>query len=192
MRRVGMLLLGAILAATAGAQSNKPAPQPIGLAFTWNAVHAPATFGGDFWMQGADFQLHVPLWRGLGEVTDVGGMHTANINSSGVGLDVVTITFGPRYTWSRGKVSLYGQGLAGLAFGFNSAFPAPAASNASANGLAVLAGGGLDVAVRRHFAVRLLEADWLRTQLPNGVTNVENDLRIGAGVTLHFGRQAPR
>jgi hypothetical protein len=45
-------------------------------------------------------------------------------------------------------------------------------------------GGGMNLLVSRHLAVRAFEADWLRTGLPNGTTNVQNNLHVGAGVVI--------
>jgi len=44
------------------------------------------------------------FWRGLGVVADVNGHHTANMHVSRVGLDLVTATFGPRYTLPIGEL----------------------------------------------------------------------------------------
>jgi hypothetical protein len=48
-------------------------------------------------------------------------------------------------------------------------------------------GGGLDVNVSRHIAIRAAQADWLYTQFPNGVDNRQNNLRITAGIVFRFG-----
>jgi hypothetical protein len=122
-------------------------------------------------------------------VADVSGLHTANAgNSSGVGLDLVTATFGPRYTWSspRGRYAVFGQVLAGEGNGFHSVFPGPSGANDSADGLAVYIGGGLNLQLKHRFAVRAIEANWLRTQMPNATTNVQNNLRLGAGLIYRF------
>jgi hypothetical protein len=37
----------------------------------------------------------------------------------------------------------------------------------------------------RHLSVRLIEVNWLRTQLPNSTTNIQNDLELGAGIVFH-------
>ena len=49
-----------------------------------------------------------------------------------------------------------------------------------------LAGGGMNLRTSPHVYVRVFEADWLRTQLPNTTTNVQNNLRVGAGVAFRF------
>jgi hypothetical protein len=185
-----VLLLGAMTMAGSLAAQTVPArtkSRPrFDTAFTWDGAHAQIAGGGSFWMNGAGFQLHVPFWRGLGVVADIAGTGTSDMGSTGVGLDLITVDFGPRYTWSRRRMSFYAQGLAGQAFGFNGLFPAPRAANSSDDSLAALAGGGIDASLRPHLALRLVEADWLRTQLPNSAANVQNDLRLSAGIVLRF------
>jgi hypothetical protein len=51
---------------------------------------------------------------------------------------------------------------------------------------ALQVGGGVDLRLSPHFAIRPLQADWLRTQFPNGATNVQNDLRLGAEIVFRF------
>ena len=110
------------------------------------------------------------------------------MNSAGAGLDMVTATFGPRYTWSprHARYELFGQGLAGVANGFNSVFPNVLGAQSVANSLAVKAGGGMNLNLKRHLALRLFEADYLRTQLPNSTNNAQNSLQLGAGLVLRF------
>jgi hypothetical protein len=38
----------------------------------------------------------------------------------------------------------------------------------------------------------LAEADWLRTQMPNSSDNVQNNLRLGAGLVWHFKKPIQR
>jgi peptidoglycan-associated lipoprotein len=47
-------------------------------------------------------------------------------------------------------------------------------------------GGGMDIDLTPRIAVRVLQADWLRTQLPNGASNVQNSLQLGAGIVWHL------
>jgi hypothetical protein len=37
----------------------------------------------------------------------------------------------------------------------------------------------------RHVSLRVIQANWLRTQMPNATTNVQNNLLLGAGVVFH-------
>ena len=165
-----------------------PATSSLEVAITYDASRANLIAGDSFWMEGGAVQVHGQFWHGLGVVADVTGLHTANINNSGIGLDMVTATFGPRYTWSpeHARYSIFGQALAGVANGMNSLFPATPLPHSSAGSLAVQLGGGVDLPLKRHIAVRAFEADWIRTQMPNLTTGVQNNLKLGAGVVFRF------
>jgi Outer membrane protein beta-barrel domain len=146
-----------------------------------------ASTSQNFWMQGGSIELGANLYRGWGIAADVTGTHTGSIGTSGLQLSLVTTTFGPRYRWHADRrLSLYGQGLIGEANGFRSVFPATAGSQPDANGFAAQVGGGIDYRLSDRFAFRVLDAAWLRTRLPNSTDNVENNLRLGAGVVLRF------
>jgi hypothetical protein len=185
-----LLLLGAITTIPLAAQSEPAAPH-FEVAATYNAIRSNLIGSNSFSTQGGSVQAGGRFWRGLGVITDVAGMHTGNVLSSGVGLDVITATLGPRYTWlpAQRKLSLFGQGLVGEASGFNSVFPSPSGATSEAHGLAVLVGGGMNVNLSRRLGLRAIQADWVRTQLPNSTTGVQNNLRIGAGVVYRFGSE---
>jgi hypothetical protein len=158
------------------------------LAVSYDATRTNVTTGTNFWMQGGSVAAEGRFYRGLGVVAEVAGLHAANINSSGVDLDMVTATFGPRYTWQipNRRLQLFGQELLGQANGFHSVFPNVSGAAGSAYALAVQTGGGVSVPLSPRLRVRVLEADWLRTQLPNGTTKVQNSLRLGAGIVWHL------
>jgi hypothetical protein len=181
-----VLLVGFCMVAAPGAWGQ--ARSSLEVAITYDASRANIVPGDTFWMRGGSVQIHGRFWRGLGVVADVAGLHTANANGAGEGLDLVTATFGPRYTWplAHRRFALFGQALAGEANGFQSVFPTTNGVNDSANGLALKVGGGMDVSLSRRLAVRVFEADWLRTQLPNSTTGVQNNLRLGAGLVFKF------
>jgi hypothetical protein len=155
---------------------------------TYDATLSNAITGKSFWMQGGSVQVHGQFYRGLGVVADIAGMHTGNINSSGVGLDMVTATFGPRYTWSpaHARCALFGQALVGDAIGFNSVFPGVKGVTDTSYNLAVKAGGGMNIALSPRLALRAFEANWVRTELPNSTTNVQNNVSLGTGVVMRF------
>ena len=46
--------------------------------------------------------------------------------------------------------------------------------------------GGLDLRVNPRFSIRLVEADYLLTTFDNGSNNHQNNLRVSAGVVIHF------
>lgn len=142
----------------------------------------------NFWMQGGSIELGADVWKGLGFGLNISGSHAGFIGSSNVPLSLQTITVGPRYRWHSGhKVSLYGEAMIGTANGFNSLFPTQFGSDRSANSSALQVGGGVDYRLSHHFSARLLDAAWLRTQLPNSTNNVQNTLGLGSGIVLRFG-----
>jgi hypothetical protein len=68
------------------------------LAFTYDASRGNIVSGSNFWMQGGSFQIHGQFWRRLGAVADTGCLHFGDAQGTGVGLDLVTATFEPRFT----------------------------------------------------------------------------------------------
>lgn len=191
-RMNAILLSLAVWAAPLTAQTPPRAPVrmslPVDVAITYSGTYAELTSRGTFWMQGGGVELHGRFYGGIGVVADIDGMHAAKINSAGDSLDLVVATFGPRYTWpvANGKYEMFGQALAGEAFGFNSIFPATAGVASSQFGLAVKAGGGMNIALARHLALRACEVDWVRTQLANASDNAQNNLQAGAGLVFRF------
>ena len=195
MRFVYGIVVGVVALLPAGlwAQQKKAQSQEVDLAITYSAQHGSLTSGESFWAQGGSAELTATFYHGLGMATNVTGTHAANISSSGVGLTLVTATFGPTYTWalpqhrnSPGQLRFLGESLIGIANGVGSVFPDPSGAQSDANGLALQIGGGTDLDLSTHFAVRLFHADWLRTQLPNGTTNVQNNLQLDAGIVFRF------
>jgi hypothetical protein len=148
-----------------------------------------ANTGQDFWMEGGSAELGISLVRGLAVVADATGAHTGSTGPSGVPLDLTMVTLGPRYRWHPlRRLSLYGQVLFGEATGANSLFPTPTGSSEpSARSFALQVGGGVDFPLAHRFAVRALDLGYLRSTLPNGTNNVQNTLRLGAGVVWRFG-----
>ena len=140
-------------------------------------------------LQGGSAQFHSRFYRGLGAAIDVSGGYTSNFNNNGLGLSLITVVVGPRYTWvlpRQTKYELYGQALGGEAFGINGYFPTSTGIVSNANSLALEVGGGMNIALRPHLALRAFQLNWLRTQLPNSATNVQNYAQVGVGVTYRF------
>jgi hypothetical protein len=105
-----------------------------------------------------------------------------NLAGSGVNLSQITFGVGPRYTLQKTHWMLFGDALAGKAYATENAFPSAPGVQSSSNSLAIQAGGGADYLLTSHFSVRAIEAHWLRTSLPNGTTNVQNSVQLGAGI----------
>lgn len=189
-RIVRVTLCVLLLPATSMMRAQAAQSPKIDVAVTFTAERALRSGTPDsFWMQGGSIELGTNSWHGLGIAANVSGTHTGAMGGTTIPLSIVTATFGPRYRWHADhRLSIYGEGLIGEANGFKSLFPTITGSQTSANSLAAQAGGGVDYRLSQHVAVRVAEAAWQHTQLPNGTNNVQNDLRLGAGIILRFGR----
>jgi hypothetical protein len=192
-----LLLLAAMLLTVAGSRAqatatvSEPYRQEVDVAVTYTAQHSNLVSNPTFWQQGGGAELSAQVWRGIGLSANIIGTNTGNAANSNVGLTMVTSTFGPRYTWrrpigSKRSLAIFGQGLVGESHGFNSYFPESGGELSAYNSFALQIGGGIDVGLSRHLAIRAIQADWLRTEFPNGTTNVQNSFRIAAGVVLRF------
>lgn len=168
--------------------------QEVGLRYSEQVSNGPAATCGCFTLAGAAGDFY---WRfghsktdrgaGLGVAADIGVEHTGDVNGAGYGLTLTTVTSGPRFVYSSARrLRPFAQTLFGFAHGSGSQFPQNNSLVSSANSFALDAGAGADYAVNRHIFVRFLQLDYLWTELPNNSTNWQNNLRIGAGLTLHF------
>jgi hypothetical protein len=187
------LLAAACMAAAVSACAQVPEasmnPQPtIELSANYDATRANTVAAANFWMQGGDVQLSGRFTSHLAVTADVSGLHAARLTGTTVGMDLITAAFGPRFILSsrNGRICVYGQALGGVANGFNSIFPGPQGASSSASGFVVQMGGGLESATSRHLGIRAIDVAWLRTDLSNGTTLVQNSMRLGSGLVLRF------
>ena len=187
LSRIALCML--LLTGTAALWAQTPGPQRIDLGVTYIAQRSlRASTTQNFWLEGGSAELGLNVWHGVGPVVNFTGGHTGSIGSSGVPLAVLTTTFGLRDRRHAGKrVSIYGEGLFGFASGSGSVFPAPSGAKSSATSFAWQVSGGVDYRLSGRFAVRALDIGYLHTALPNGTDNVQNILRVGAGLVVRFG-----
>ncbi len=54
----------------------------------------------------------------------------------------------------------------------------------SASSMAVQAGGGVDYNMKHRLGLLVVQIDYLRNQLPNGITQVQNSIRVAKGLTF--------
>jgi hypothetical protein len=156
----------------------------------------------NFWFKGGGADAAVTFrsvlgMSGLGIAASVTGDHASNVAPN---LDANKVAYlgGPRYTYTawlnhagaanNRRLQVFAQGLFGGVHGFNGLYPATSGATTSAKSMAMQAGGGMNLLFSKRFGVRLFEADYVRTTLPNNGTNTQTDLRISAGVTWHIRR----
>lgn len=113
----------------------------------------------------------------LGVVGDLGGYYTGNGFTGGI----ISYLFGPRINLlGHGKVTPFAQALLG---GAHSIDIAPQ------NAFAMAVGGGVDIKISEHFAIRPIQAEYFLTRFTDGPSNQQNNFRFSAGIVFRFGKR---
>lgn len=133
---------------------------------------------GGFNANGWNFAVNGNLNEWLGITADFGAAYKT---VDGVKLNNYTYTFGPVISLRANKA--YTPFVHAL-IGGDHASAAISGVGASANGYAIMAGGGVDLNFGGHLAFRAVQADWLLTH-GNGSTSSKN-FRISTGVVFRF------
>jgi opacity protein-like surface antigen/outer membrane protein OmpA-like peptidoglycan-associated protein len=169
------------------------------------AVPAPSDGNRLVWLNGGSTSLAYNFTRHLGLVGDFGGFADSQLLLAGTGItpkssgSVYTYLFGPRISFRNNqRFTPFVQALFGgihasdvtLASGCMGVgcTPLPAENSFSWTG-----GGGLDINLRRHLAIRLIQAEYLMTKFQNystGTASSQNDMRLSSGIVFRFGGYA--
>lgn len=190
-RSVALVAATACLALCADAQT-APAKSPASLEVTmaWSADRTNGLVGGCgcFWMSGGKAEANVSFPHRVSIVAELAGQHSSNVGSTHQDLNLVSYLFGPRYNWrAPGRLAPFAQFLVGGVHGFGSSFPTTNGSNLVPDAFAFASGGGLNINISRHFALRAVQADYVQTQLPNDANDRQNHLRLSAGIIFRVG-----
>jgi opacity protein-like surface antigen/outer membrane protein OmpA-like peptidoglycan-associated protein len=156
------------------------------------------------WLNGGSASIALNLNRYLGIVGDFGGFNDTQLRLQGTNPAVVADSSGTMYTFLAGPrlsfrnhegVTPFVQAL----FGGIRASAVTISSNCTdvgctplpaENKFAMTAGGGLDVRVHRHLAIRVIQAEYLMTKFADtntGNSASQNDMRLSAGIVFRFG-----
>jgi len=140
---------------------------------------------GCFTLQGGGVTATLDLPYRLAAVADFTMVHASTVPGSNYGLGLATYMAGAQYRYPVHQVTPYGQALIGTVHGFDSVFPG--SSSTTANSFAFEIGAGTEYRIDRSFSVRILELDYLRTNLPNNTSSSwQNHLKFVSGVIYHF------
>jgi len=161
----------------------------VSLGFNHINANAPPGQSDDFGLNGGYVSGDFYFTHWLSVTGEVNGGHANNISLLGQDLTLTTFQAGPKILLTGHRFVPYGQILFGGAHGSDSYFPTSTSFTTSATSFAFSPGGGLDINLTHRIAIRAVDADYLRTSLPNGSTNTQNHLMIGAGVVIKFGEQ---
>jgi len=188
LRRSPGLLSAALLFCTAAARAQGVSPVEVSLGYSYVHANAPPGQCRCFSMNGGSGAFAGYLGHGFSAVADAGGYFQSNVVGSGRSFTLETFLFGPRYSYRHSRNwTPFAQFLAGGAHGSGTLY-GTATTSGSVTGFSLSTGGGLDWNAGRHMAVRLFQAEYLMTRLPNGVNNNQNDLRLTFGVVFRLGR----
>jgi outer membrane protein OmpA-like peptidoglycan-associated protein len=171
------------------------------------AVPAPAAGNRLMWMNGGSTSLAFNLNRYLGIVGDFGaytnsemrfqGGYVGTVDVDNANVAAYSYLFGPRLSFRNyGRVTPFVQALFG-GMHANEVILANCTFSCtllpSEDTFAWTAGGGLDVRVRHHFAIRLIQAEYLMTRFQDystGLTASQNDMRLSSGIVFRLGGNA--
>ncbi|MFT4111392.1 OmpA family protein [Silvibacterium sp.] len=195
MIRSKLLLSFIVLAGGSAAFGHQATPQDVDytsrfdLSGGYNLIdaNAPPSSCQCFTMNGAFVEGDYNFRSWLGVAGMVTGGHAKDISELGQNLTLLTYLGGPRIMWNHQRLSLFGEFLVGGGRGTGSYFPTSAGSKSSATALAFSTGGGLDFNITPRFAIRAFNAQYLRTEFPNGANDTQNQLQISTGVVFRFG-----
>jgi outer membrane protein OmpA-like peptidoglycan-associated protein len=171
------------------------------------AVPAPEAGNRLVWMNGGSTSLALNFNRYLGIVGDFGaytnsqmlfqGGYTGTVDVDNANIGAFSYLFGPRISFrNHSRVTPFVQALFGDMHANEVTLTGCTFSCTflpSEDTFAWTAGGGLDIRVRRHFAIRLIQAEYLMTRFQDystGATASQNDMRLSSGIVFRFGGNA--
>jgi hypothetical protein len=165
---------------------------------------------------GGSGQFQYNFNRYLGLAIDVGAVNKGVLNGFDVDTTVMNFVAGPRVTFhNRSRFVPFVEALFGGAYATMSTnltalpavssvlppglvlppeLPVTVRLRASRTGFAMLAGGGLDLKLSRHVALRLFEADYYLARIPDvftGNATNRNNFRYAGGVNFMLGGEQP-
>lgn len=184
MRPTALLTLVVALSCSAIAQDLPEAEIFGGYSFLHldlpDDIDAPGTLIPDVNLHGWRAALTTNFGNHLGLVVDGSGHYgTARLLADPVDATAYTLLAGPRFASRHGRVTFFVAGLVGAAY----ARAESSGESASTAALAAAMGGGVDVHLSRHFAVRLAHPEYLLTRF----VDQQNNFRLSSGLVLKFG-----
>ena len=145
-----------------------------------SGVPSSESFNGN----GGGGQLEYNANNWLGVVGDLGGYGATSTTNGALVGGAFTYLFGPRVNFRHGKVTPFAQTLFGGIRTTDGII-----QSGSENNFAMTAGGGVDFKVSKHVSVRPVQAEYFMTKIPDGLSNRQDNLRLGTGIVFRLGRE---
>jgi outer membrane immunogenic protein len=182
-----LLPVAAMVATPVAAPAQSIPAAEVALTYNWVHTNAPPKDCGCFSMNGGSGSFAYNLTRKWAVVGEVGAETNGNVNSTGLDLTLADFLVGGRYTLrNHSRLQPFGQILLGAAHTSGSLSPDQIGLGA-ATSFATTMGGGVDVSLSHRIALRVIQADYFLTLLPNGSSDRQNNLRLSAGFVFRFG-----
>ena len=189
---LGFLILAFIMASMA---QDKPRAEVFG-----GYSYLRTSEGGlDLNFNGGSVSVSVNPNDWLGVVADFGGYHASPDVSSfivglplsaDVGVNTFSYLFGPKVAMrSNEKVTPFFHALFGGARQTVNVNVAGIGVSDTENAFAMALGGGLDVKASNSIAIRVVQAEYVRTQFTDGADNRQNSIRLSGGIVFRFGER---
>lgn len=156
------------------------------------------------WMNGGSTSIAFNFNRHVGLVADFGaytnsqvrfmGAYTSTVNVNNANVAAFSYLIGPRLSFRKNEritpfvQVLFGGVHANQVSLTNCTFSCTLLP--SQDSFAMTAGGGLDLKVHHHFAIRIIQAEYMMTRFTSyttGATAMQNDMRLSTGVVFRFG-----
>jgi outer membrane immunogenic protein len=185
------ILLGffmSFIGVSARPASAQVARMEVGGEYSFVNTNAPPGGCGCFSMNGGTGWFAYNLSPNLAVIGEIGGEYAPNIDHTSADLSLTSFLGGARYSrrWFK-EMAPFGQLLLGGAHASGALTPPSSGQSSSANAFAMVAGGGMDLEMSRHWKVRLIEVDYFLTRFDNGSNDHQNNLRVSLGVAYRFG-----
>jgi outer membrane immunogenic protein len=193
MRSIALLtglLLGATTAAMGQAVSSPTAGGDVALTYHWVRSNTQPADCGCFGLNGGGISASWHFSEKWAAVAEVSGEHADDGPSTGNSLTLVSYFAGARYMlpqpWQHGSHSP--QPFAQVLVGAAHAGGGIAGAGDGTIAFASRVGGGIDVPLTLHFAIRALQVDYDLTNFQNSTNNHQNNLLVGAGIVYRWGQ----
>jgi outer membrane immunogenic protein len=187
---IGFILGGALIAAGQETPFSFAQQGDVALTYDWVRTNAEPGECGCFGLNGGGISGSAEFRPRWSVVAEINAEHTGSAPVADSSLTLSSYQGGVRYRtpqpWMKGSHALqpFAQILLGVAH--SSGGVAGAADGSTM--FAFRAGGGVDLPLNSHFAVRVVQADYYLTVAKNGVNDRQNNLLLAAGIVYHWSR----
>lgn len=160
-------------------------------AYHWVRANAGPGQCGCFGMNGGGLSGSWNFRGPWSAVVDISVENTSSAPPANNSLTLVSYLAGARYKipqpWLKGNHKP--QPFAQIVLGAAHAGGGEAGVADGSYRFATRIGGGIDVPLNSHFAVRAVQIDYYLTTFANGTNDHQNNLLVGAGIVYHWSRQ---